>query len=106
MPYNTDVEMMQHIHDSLNATWKTTAIICKNGHDVKHITSRLQVPYTVLDGETVHFSTGLIVTTIQYAKGLEFDHVIVPFVDAARYNTQFACKRYHFVRDFLINHLQ
>lgn len=69
--------------------YKSTAIICKREQDLICLRDNLAIPFTVLDGETVKFENGLLLTTIQYAKGLEFDSVIVPFVNAENYATEF-----------------
>lgn len=87
--YRYEKEMLDYIHLKQAEQWKTTAIICKTEQDMQFIKQQLTEPFTVLDGTTEHFATGIILTTIQYAKGLEFDHVILPFVDATRYATTF-----------------
>ncbi|OCS86785.1 ATP-binding domain-containing protein [Caryophanon tenue] len=87
--YTTHAEMLQQVHNAISSTAKTTAIICKTSEDAMYISEHLQKPHHVMDGTTTIFETGIIVTTIQYAKGLEFDAVIVPFVDNTRYATKF-----------------
>ncbi len=87
--YSSLNEMIEQLHEHLRNDWKTTAIICKTEEDIARIEQHLNVPYTILNGVTVKFETGVLVTTIQYAKGLEFDHVIVPFVDGDKYKTEF-----------------
>lgn len=87
--YETLEEMMAWIHQMISNEYKTTAIICKTEADLKRIKSKLTVPFHILDGQTEKFETGLLLTTIQYAKGLEFDAVLVPFVDKSNYQTAF-----------------
>lgn len=87
--YTSLENMMEAIHEKLANTWKTTAIICKTENDLDLIKQYLDVPFHVLDGKTEKFETGVLLTTIQYAKGLEFDAVIVPFVDNSRFRTDF-----------------
>lgn len=79
---NMIAQLTAHAHNNC-------AIICKNEADLQQIAAALTEPFAILDGETMHLSQGLLLTTIQYAKGLEFDHVIVSFVDAIRYTTSF-----------------
>lgn len=87
--YETLEEMMALIHQMISNEYKTTAIICKTEDDLKRIKSKLTVPFHILDGQTEKFENGLLLTTIQYAKGLEFDAVLVPFVDKSNYQTTF-----------------
>ena len=87
--YTSLENMIEAIHEKLANTWKTTAIICKTENDLDLIKQNLDVPFHVLDGKTEKFETGVLLTTIQYAKGLEFDAVIVPLVDDARFRTDF-----------------
>lgn len=42
----------------------------------------------LLDGKSVSFGEGIVVTSAHLAKGLEFDHVIVPFGSRNNYNTE------------------
>jgi DNA helicase-2/ATP-dependent DNA helicase PcrA len=41
----------------------------------------------LLTEESTSFRTGVIITTVPLAKGLEFDEVLVPFVSADQYQT-------------------
>lgn len=87
--YSSLEEMITFIQENYSNKWKTTAIICKTEQALLEVKNNLKIPLTVLDGKTMNFMTGLILTTIQYAKGLEFDHVILPFVDHENYVTEF-----------------
>ncbi|QBP40973.1 HelD family protein [Paenisporosarcina antarctica] len=87
--YTSVKQMIKMIHENLSNTSKTTAIICKTEQDLEVIKQYLQVPFHIIDGKTEKFATGVLLTTIQYAKGLEFDTVIVPFVDEERFTTEF-----------------
>ena len=81
---------MGYIRDLVNIKDKTTAIICKTERDMRMLQRHMDFPFVILDGRTEKFETGApILTTIQYAKGLEFDNVIVPFVNAENYHTDF-----------------
>ncbi|MEK4522022.1 UvrD-helicase domain-containing protein [Psychrobacillus sp. FSL W7-1493] len=89
MIYETFDEMIAMIHQMIQNEYKTTAIICKTENDLNRLISSLTVPFHILDGQTEKFEAGLLVTTIQYAKGLEFDAVLVPFVDEFNYHTSY-----------------
>lgn len=90
MTYNTLAEMTENLIREVQNDYKTTAIICKHDADVALVTKQLQhIPHHMINGETTTFETGVIVTTIQYAKGLEFDKVLIPFVSANHYETEF-----------------
>lgn len=90
LAYTTVEQMMQHIGNLTQNDYKSTAIICKTDLDMQVLEAHLGIPFTILDGETEKFETETtILTTIQYAKGLEFDAVILPFVNAANYSTEF-----------------
>lgn len=89
LTYTTFEQMMELIHENARNDFKTTAIICKSEKDLLVLQHQLNIPFTVLDGQTERFETGLLLTTIQYAKGLEFDSVILPFVNETNYKTTF-----------------
>ena len=87
--YSTLEQMLKQIHEIARNNYRTTAMICKTEKDLQILKERLNIPFTILDGHTEKFETGLLITTIQYAKGLEFDAVIVPFVNETNYKTEF-----------------
>lgn len=89
LAYGSHEELIGMIRKISANDYKSTAIICKREQDLIFLRDNLEIPFTVLDGQTVKFESGLILTTIQYAKGLEFDSVIVPFVSAKNYATEF-----------------
>jgi len=89
LAYTSFEQQVEFIHQNVSNDYVSTAIICKSEADMYLLQSQLNVPFTILDGTTVKFETGIILTTIQYAKGLEFDAVIVPFVGVQRYCTPF-----------------
>lgn len=85
-------EMIALIKNHSKNSYKTTAIICKTNADLVELEKMLtDVPFTILDGDAQTFETGTLLTTIQYAKGLEFDAVIIPYVDSKHYETSFDC---------------
>lgn len=66
-----------------------TAIVCKNGAEVAEVSKMLhnKVKFEVVLGSDLTFDYPLVVTTASTAKGIEFDHVIVPFADAENYHS-------------------
>ncbi|WP_422123242.1 HelD family protein [Planococcus sp. X10-3] len=87
--YESLEELLKLIQKYAVNDYKSTAIICKREQDLICLRNNLAIPFTVLDGQTEKFESGLLLTTIQYAKGLEFDSVIIPFVNAENYATKF-----------------
>jgi DNA helicase II / ATP-dependent DNA helicase PcrA len=68
----------------------TCAIICKTKEQVETVAEMLgNRTFHIINEQTDRFSEGLSVTTIQFAKGLEFDQVLVPFVDQETYHRDF-----------------
>ncbi len=65
---------------SQKITSPSTAVICKNQQQLELLRSLLALP--ILDGSTVHFTNEPVLTTVQYAKVLEFDTVIIPFKES------------------------
>lgn len=47
-----------------------------------------QIKAEYISAASTRFSDGIIVTTAQLAKGLEFDRVIVPFVNKSNYKDE------------------
>ena len=87
--YENIDDLVKKVEERINCSQKSTAIICKTDAQVEQLKKSLNIPYTIVDGQTRIFERGTILTTIQYAKGLEFDAVIVPFVDDQSYKTDF-----------------
>lgn len=88
--YSNEAEMLHSLDVYSQNSYKTTAIICKTEEDLKQLQAHFKDrPYLLLNGETKTFATGLILTTIQYAKGLEFDAVIIPYVNRTNYSNDF-----------------
>nr|WP_242704023.1 UvrD-helicase domain-containing protein [Enterococcus sp. 669A] len=57
---------------------KTCGIICQNLQEVERLKAALQVPVFIIGKNTEQIQQDIVLTTIQYAKGLEFDTVILP----------------------------
>ena len=66
-----------------------TAIVCKNSDEVKKIADMLngKVKFEILVGADLTFDYPLVITTASTAKGIEFDHVIVPYATAENYHS-------------------
>ena len=66
-----------------------TAIVCKNSDEVKKIADILngKVKFEILVGADLTFDYPLVITTASTAKGIEFDHVIVPYATAENYHS-------------------
>ncbi|MFM1654648.1 HelD family protein [Brevibacillus sp. B_LB10_24] len=71
-------------HRSLGIICKTEALSNEVYANLKGLCTDLYL----LDFDSKAFHEGIIVTTAHLAKGLEFDQVIVPFVDASTYRTE------------------
>jgi DNA helicase-2/ATP-dependent DNA helicase PcrA len=71
-----------------NSGHQSLAIICKAPRQAKALSKLLHGPDVfLLTEESTSFRTGVIITTVPLAKGLEFDEVLVPFVSADQYHT-------------------
>lgn len=61
--------------------FSTCGIICQSKQEVDKLAAELTVPVTIVAEETSEIKENIIVTTIQFAKGLEFDAVILPDIE-------------------------
>jgi DNA helicase-2/ATP-dependent DNA helicase PcrA len=63
-------------------------IVCKTQKQAAHLYESLKDSFSrivLLSAQSVSFSSGIIITTVHMAKGLEFDHVVVPHADDKTY---------------------
>jgi len=70
---------------------RSLGIICKTVQQAQGLCHALRaagVELTLLDYDSTSFAGGVVVTTAHISKGLEFDTVVVPGVDAANYTTE------------------
>ena len=70
---------------------RSLGIICKTVQQAQALCHALRaagVELTLLDYESTSFAGGVVVTTAHISKGLEFDTVDDPQVDAANYTTE------------------
>ncbi|GIP58986.1 HelD family protein [Paenibacillus woosongensis] len=84
----TDVK--HAIMEFLNSDHRSLGIVCKTMAQAEQIYK--EIADTHQDIHLLHFSSdqfheGIMVTSCHMAKGLEFDHVIVPLVDGSNYKT-------------------
>ncbi len=66
-------------------------IIAKTGEEAKRLYALLSADYAVhlLSPDSTRFKNGITVTSVQMAKGLEFDEVLLPDVDGRNYRTEY-----------------
>lgn len=73
-----------------NSSYTTLGIICKTKEQAKELYHRLAIPdINILEYNSAKFTRGITITTSFMAKGLEFDEVIVPFVNSDNYHSQY-----------------
>lgn len=89
---NEEVYKIEKIINDFNENKSTTlGIICKRKEEVDYLYKILKEKYKIykLDFNSNEFKEGVILSTIQMSKGLEFDEVLLPFVDSSNYNSDF-----------------
>lgn len=72
------------------SNYQSLGIVCKTEAQAQELAAKLQVhgqEVYFLSSKSSAFVKGIIVTSSHMAKGLEFDEVIVPQVDAGNYNS-------------------
>jgi DNA helicase-2/ATP-dependent DNA helicase PcrA len=79
------------IETFFQTAYSSLGIITKTNHDAKLLYDELSHNYDVhlISPESTHFVNGISITSIQMSKGLEFEEVIIPYVDKATYFTQY-----------------
>ncbi|MFB9278095.1 HelD family protein [Cohnella cellulosilytica] len=73
------------------AAFQTMGIVCKTQAQAEALHRQLTgsgKSVRLLDFGSDRFYEGAVVTTAHMAKGLEFDHVVVPFADGGNYRTE------------------
>ena len=71
--------------------YKSLGIVCKTELQAKVLSDKLKIEFSdiyFLSSESSAFVNGIIITSVHMAKGLEFDEVIIPFVDHKNYHTE------------------
>ncbi|MFO7690228.1 MAG: AAA family ATPase [Cryobacterium sp.] len=82
--------VLELIADHEQGDYRSLGIVCKTLAQAKqlyHAVAAEGIDLTLLDYDSKTFTGGIIITSAHIAKGLEFDVVIVPFVDDATYAT-------------------
>jgi DNA helicase II / ATP-dependent DNA helicase PcrA len=68
---------------------RSMGILCKTVKQANRLFEELQMPDVhLLTDTSTRFSDGVILTSVHLAKGLEFDEVIVPYVNDINYQTE------------------
>ncbi|WP_019637766.1 HelD family protein [Paenibacillus fonticola] len=84
----TDVK--QAVMEFLDSDHRSLGIVCKTQAQAERIYEEIKDIHKdiyLLNFSSEQFHEGIMVTSCHMAKGLEFDHVIVPFVDVSNYKT-------------------
>lgn len=87
-------EELMHIRNRIDAFeqggYASLGIIAKTNYDAKHLYDLLSSDYDVhlISPESTCFVNGVSITSIKMSKGLEFDEVIIPYVNSEIYNTE------------------
>ena len=86
---NTEKTLLKLIKDN-KEKYQHTAIVCKTTDEVKKIAQMLEgkEDFETILGSDYSFDYPLIITTSATSKGIEFDHVIIPFVDKDNYHSE------------------
>jgi len=86
---------LAHIKDRIDAFIRNTrsslGIITKTNEDAKRLYDLLSANYDVhlISPDSNRFVNGISITSIQMAKGLEFDEVIIPYANNGKYSTEY-----------------
>ena len=85
---DTPLAILKLLQESKNK-FAHTAIVCKTSSEVKKLAALLKnkIDFEVIVGADHSFDYPLVITTASTAKGIEFDHVIVPYVDEGNYHS-------------------
>ncbi|WP_331476310.1 3'-5' exonuclease [Terrisporobacter petrolearius] len=87
-----EVQEIEKIIKKFNESKSTTlGIICKMKEEVEYSYEIFKEKYEInkLDFDSREFKEGVIISTIQMSKGLEFDEVLLPFVNNHNYSSDF-----------------
>ncbi len=86
---NTVNEILKIINDNKNK-FEHTAIVCKTTAEVNQLAKLLknQIQFKIIVGTDYSFDYPLVLTTAATSKGIEFDHVIIPYADKCNYYSE------------------
>lgn len=90
--FNNNTEEIAYVKNQIqgfkDSGYQTMGIICKTQEQANRIYDELKSPGVhLLSSDSTSYSRGVIISTVHLAKGLEFDHVIIPFASANNYHT-------------------
>jgi DNA helicase-2/ATP-dependent DNA helicase PcrA len=80
----------QWLHEFFDSDRQSLGIICKTQQQAAALHRKLKSYHDkihLLDAKSTNFDAGVILATAHLVKGLEFDEVIIPSVDANNYRT-------------------
>ncbi|MEO1773160.1 HelD family protein [Candidatus Enterococcus ferrettii] len=75
------IKLKQKLVEFQQSRFTTCGIICQSLQEVKQLITELSMPLTIINENTSKVEENIVLTTIQYAKGLEFDTVILPDIE-------------------------
>jgi ATP-dependent DNA helicase UvrD/PcrA len=89
----SEIERIKMLISEFNSQkeYKSLGLICKTDTQATFLLgelSDLKLPINLLTNTSSRFEDGIMITSAQIAKGLEFDSVIVPFVNVVNYRTK------------------
>lgn len=87
---NKQLELLKEfIGEFVNADYNSLGIICKTQKEANKFYEELEAHYKIalLEGTSIAFGSGIVITTAHLAKGLEFDMVITPNVTLNNYQS-------------------
>lgn len=77
--------LAQKLADFKASTFKSCGIICQNWHEVERLEADFPDEQLIrFEKNTKKIAEGIIVTTTQFAKGLEFDQVVLPDIRSSQ----------------------
>lgn len=82
-PCKTETDLLQEACSTImcwkDAGYETIAVICKDEAEAERVRNQLaeKMPVLAFDAELSEFQTGVMVLSLEYTKGLEFDAVLI-----------------------------
>ena len=78
---NKMTKIREKLVEFQESRFSTCGIICQSRQEVDQLAVGLSLPVTIVNENTSKIEENIVVTTIQFAKGLEFDTVILPDIE-------------------------
>lgn len=84
-------KITERIKAFVQSGYASLGIITKTNRDAKGLYNLLSpgIDLHIISPESTRFENGVSITSIQMAKGLEFDEVVIPFADEVTYQTKY-----------------